>query len=36
MGQLLGEDTGSELVRIVYNDITSAIKEMYDIGIVHL
>lgn len=35
MGQLLGEDTGPELVCIVYRDIASAIKEMHDIGIVH-
>ena len=35
MGQLLGEDTDSDLVQVVFRDIASTIKELHDIRIIH-
>jgi hypothetical protein len=35
MGQLLGEDTDTELVRIVFRDIARTIKALHDLGILH-
>ena len=35
MGQLLGEDSDSDLVRTVFRDIASAIKAIYEVGILH-
>ena len=35
MGQLLGEDSDSNLVSTVFRDVASAIKAIYDVGILH-
>ena len=35
LGQLLGQDSDSDLVRIVFRDVASTIKAIYDLGILH-